>query len=417
MKIVLLSDRIPPEHAGGGERVAWTLAGGLRDAGESVHVIAATQGAAFRAEREGIPTYHLHSAYPARWQAWRMVRNPLILRPLRKLLHEIQPDVLNAHVIHNHLSYAALTLAAEMGIPVVFTAHDVMPFAYGKLTHFVTPDVCAERPLTPKAYRLPPLYNLRRMRGRYNPLRTRRVRRILERDVQARIAVSKAMSSALAVNGFPPFEVVYSGIDPAAFTPDPARVEGLRAQFGLGGRRVILFGGRLSREKGVAPLLAALDIVAARVPNVTLLVLSNAPLPAVAPTLKAHLLRGGWLGGADLAAGYGMADVTVMPSICFESAGMMALESMAAGTPVVGSCFGGVPEIVGDGETGFTVNPLRVDDLAGALIRLLIDDDLRAQMGAAGQQRVAEQFLLKDMVHAIQNVFARVVGTNTRTSR
>jgi starch synthase len=102
---------------------------------------------------------------------------------------------------------------------------------------------------------------------------------------------------------------------------------------------------------------------------------------------------------------YAHATIFCCPSI-YEPFGIINLEAMACGTPVVASNVGGIPEVVVDGETGLLV-PLEqqeappyepVDpqgfsrDLAAALNRLLADPALRARMGEAGRQRVEAQF-------------------------
>ena len=100
MKILLLSDRIPPEGRGGAEAVVWRLARGLAAAGHNIHVAAATTGAPFEEVRDGIPTYHLHAAYPERFRAWLSLWNPQTAGALRSLLQRLQPDIVNAHNIH-----------------------------------------------------------------------------------------------------------------------------------------------------------------------------------------------------------------------------------------------------------------------------------------------------------------------------
>ena len=137
MKVLLLNDRIPPEGRGGAESVAWRLAVGLAAAGHDVHVAAATKAAAFEEIRDGIPTTHLHARYPERFRAWLSLWNPQTAGAFRALLGRVRPDIVNAHNIHFWLSYHSLKLAREAGCGVVYSAHDVMPFAYGKLRHFV----------------------------------------------------------------------------------------------------------------------------------------------------------------------------------------------------------------------------------------------------------------------------------------
>jgi len=79
---------------------------------------------------------------------------------------------------------------------------------------------------------------------------------------------------------------------------------------------------------------------------------------------------------------YSAADVLVMPSH-YESFGMVALEAMACGTPVIASQVGGLAFLVQDGITGFTIPNDDPDALCSRLTRLLSENDLRRQMGAA----------------------------------
>jgi glycosyltransferase involved in cell wall biosynthesis len=94
----------------------------------------------------------------------------------------------------------------------------------------------------------------------------------------------------------------------------------------------------------------------------------------------------GTLHGDDLAAAYASADVFVLPSPT-ETLGLVALEAMASGLPVVGACRGGIPDLVEDGETGILFDPDRPDDLTGRLRVLASDPALRLRLGAAGRRR------------------------------
>ncbi|MHB8628940.1 MAG: glycosyltransferase family 4 protein [Aggregatilineales bacterium] len=400
MKIALLTDAIPPEGKGGAERVAWSVATGLQAAGHEVSVITSTPLPSLVDRRAGIAVHHLHAGYPRRWQAWLSLYNPQTIRPLRRLLEQLKPDVVHAHNIHMNLSYAALSTAYHLGFRVVFTSHDAMPFAYGKLTHWVDPHRCGVE--TPAQYRLPCAYNLRQMRLRYNPIRNAAIRFVLTHHVQARTCVSEAHRQALEANGLPPFQVIYNGLDPVEFDTPDLLVGALRERLNLQGRRVILFAGRLTAEKGSEQALAALNQVVARVPDTILLILSPKPIRSgrleYARLIDSHARLGGWLDGTELAAAYHLADVVILPSIILECGGMVALEGMAARKPVVATCYGGPPELVADGKTGYVVNPFDTDAFADRLVRLLTDAELRRQMGEAGRRRVEAQFSLTGQI-------------------
>ncbi|MCY3781616.1 MAG: glycosyltransferase family 4 protein, partial [Chloroflexi bacterium] len=275
MKILLLNDRIPPEGKGGAESVVWRLARGLTAAGgHEAHVIATTPDAAFEELRGGVPTYHIHAGYPERFRAWLSLWNPQTARAFGKLLTWIKPDVVNAHNIHFQLSYHALKLARAAGCGVVFSAHDAMPFAYGKLPPSFSP--ASADSLEAGAYRLPRGYNLRRNRFRYNPIRNAIIKRALERHAHIRTVPSQALADAFADNDMPPVEVAHNGINLDDWAPlDDAIVDRLRRRLDLQGRQVILFAGRLTAEKGMAELLRVFDRLRAEFPDARLLVLSS----------------------------------------------------------------------------------------------------------------------------------------------
>ncbi len=419
MRIIILSDRIPPESVGGAGRVAWSLARGLRDLGHEVHVIAATNKTAFNETREDIATYHIHSHYPPRLQNYWSVYNPQTIGPLRLLFEAIRPDVLNAHNVHSDLSYYSLSVAHHMKIPVVFNSHDVMPFTTSKLTHFIDPRRCGVT--SPHEYRLPAFYNLRRQRLRYNPLRNIVIRHILTADIQARIAVSQAHREALEANQLPPFRVIHNGIDPRGLDVSAQLVRELRRRYGLENRRIVLCAGRLTGAKGLWCILEALQTVVQTVPRAMLVLLSHKDISrGLAGSGFEHLILDhirplGWLIGDELAAIYQIADVVVVPSIYLDPFPTVNLEAMAAGKPVIATCYGGSSEVVVDGNTGFVINPFNTPCFASRIEALLTDPDLRARMGQAGQEHVTTAFSLERQTNLMLEVYQGAIASYRRS--
>lgn len=159
------------------------------------------------------------------------------------------------------------------------------------------------------------------------------------------------------------------------------------------GKRRVLFVGRFDRQKGTDLLLQALaelgdSVFCYLVGDTVLGDASIGPLPENARVT-------GWLPPAQIEAFYRSADVVVVPSR-WEGFGLIAVEAMRAELPVIASRVGGLPEIVGDGETGVLIPP---DDKA-ALVNALRDlsDERLAAMGRAGRQRFLRLFTL-DRVH------------------
>jgi glycosyltransferase involved in cell wall biosynthesis len=392
MNIALLADNIPQSKNGGAEQVVWNLAAWLGEKGHTVHIITTGLGDMKVTPPPNVIIHNLQNTHPFA-PHWQAVHNGPLLKEVRPLLAEIKVDVVNAHNIYNALSYGSLKIAQGLGLPTVFTSHDVMPVAYGKMKHFIHPDLAV--PVNPALYKIPLLHNVWQMRRHYNPFRTVQIRRLIKRYTNMRVAVSNAHQQALAMNGLAGFQVVYNGVRPQRFAASAGRIEGLRAKLNLAGRKVILFGGRVTYDKGITPLLSALRNLKDIHPEAMLLILSANPLdPGLFEGVADRVRLGGWLDGEDLAAAYGVATVVAMPSLCFETAGMMALEGMAAGKPVIASGFGGTAELVAHKQTGWVINPLQPSALEGALREVLSDPERAAHMGQLGRARVEENFSL-----------------------
>ena len=95
---------------------------------------------------------------------------------------------------------------------------------------------------------------------------------------------------------------------------------------------------------------------------------------------------------------YRKLDICVVPSLWPEPFGIVALEGMACGRPVIATRVGGLQEIVVDEETGCLVDPGNVEQFADRLERLMDDPDLRAKMGEKGRARVLADFTWDQIV-------------------
>ena len=147
-----------------------------------------------------------------------------------------------------------------------------------------------------------------------------------------------------------------------------------------------------------------------RVPDARLLIVGEGPLHAELEQrikhlhVDKHVLLTGFR--ADVLAIIKGADLFVMSSET-EGLGTSLLDAMAAGKACVGTRAGGIPEVIGDGETGVLVPPRDPSALADAMARLLEDAALRKRMGEAGLSRVRAQFSVEKMVRETLAAYAR----------
>jgi len=169
------------------------------------------------------------------------------------------------------------------------------------------------------------------------------------------------------------------------------------------------------KDKGIDQVIMALPAVIAACGRVVYTVIGDgedrARLEALAESVGVRqVVR--FLGAVpdeELHAQLSACDVFVLPSRK-EGFGIVFLEAMAYGKPVVGGAHGGTPEVIRDGETGLLVRHGDVPGLAAALIRLLSDPHERRRMGEAGRQLVKQRFLYPSLEHRVHEALRELVG-------
>lgn len=299
--------------------------------------------------------------------------DPLLLWQLVCFLRVQRPDVVHTHLIHGDL-YG--TLAARLaGVPfVVSSKHNDDVF---------------------------------RQQGFYVWLD-----RMLARRQNRIITISHHLKRFyVKVEGLPPGKIVtvHYGLAPGAFLRDTNDGANVRAEWGVP-TDAPLAGvvGRLTEQKGHTYLLDAFAEVIRALPSACLLVVGDGELRSALERQATRLgLHGNvtFTGRREDVPRIMMAlDVLVMPSL-WEGFGLVLLEAMAAGKPVVASRVGAIPEIVADGETGLLVPPRDPESLARALLAVLYDPAQAGEMGWRGRQRLEQQFGVVRMVEQMQALY------------
>ena len=203
--------------------------------------------------------------------------------------------------------------------------------------------------------------------------------------------------------------VVPLGVDVKRFaSPQPARVQAIRQRYP---GPLLLFVGRLRYYKGLEYLIRAMRRVEA-----TLLIVGTGPeaarLGAMSYDLgladRVHFL--GDVGDDRLPAYYQAADIFVLPSSHrSEAFGIVLLEAMAAGTPLISTELGtGTSWVNQDGVTGLVAPPRDADALARAINKLLADDAMREEMGARAQERAWAEFDLPVLVDRVMTIYEQI---------
>lgn len=194
-------------------------------------------------------------------------------------------------------------------------------------------------------------------------------------------------------------------------TVDPAAV---RAGLGLApDAPLVLFAGRLAPQKGVADLLAAVDLLQHVRPDIQTLIVGDGPLrDQLEETAESFDLtrRVHFLGHRDdvprlLAA----ADLLVLPSL-YEGLPNVVLEAMCFSKPVVATAAPGTTEVVADGRTGLLVPLHNAPALAQAIRTILEDPALAQRLGAAGRDRIVSEFPIDTMIDRFAALYEQLAA-------
>lgn len=228
------------------------------------------------------------------------------------------------------------------------------------------------------------------------------VLRRLARRLRVRIAVSEAAAEVARRRLGGRFEVVPNAVDVERF--------GSAQPGDLGPGTKLLFVGRLDERKGFAVAVRAFAELAGDRPDLRLVVAGDGPERGEVERLeegaRARVRFLGTVPNVDLPPVHAACDVFVAPNVGGESFGIVLVEAMAAGLPVVACDIPGFTEVVRDGLDGLLVPPRDARALAGAVARVLDDPALAGSLSSAGRER-ARAFSWAVVLPRIEEVYAR----------
>jgi len=227
--------------------------------------------------------------------------------------------------------------------------------------------------------------------------------------LNGRIAVSKP-AMEFANKYFPAdYTIIPNGVDLEHFSADVAPIDRF-----CDGKVNIVFVSRLEKRKGLIYLLKAYQKVKREFPNCRLIVvgpgtrLRNKYEKWVAETGTRDVVFIGYISYDELPRYYRTADIFCAPAISGESFGIILLEAMAMGKPIVASNIDGYASVVTDGAEGLLVPPKDEKALSQALISLMNDESLRQQIGAKGKVKALD-YSWQQVAQRVYNYYLKVL--------
>jgi glycosyltransferase involved in cell wall biosynthesis len=277
---------------------------------------------------------------------------------IRQILEDFNPDLI--HIVNPAvLGLGGLYYAKSLDVPLVASYHTHLP---KYLEH----------------------YGLGMLEGVLWELL-----KALHNQAQINLCTSTAMQDALTSHGIERVEVWQKGVDTELFRPELASQD-VRSHLSQGHPEspILLYVGRLSAEKEIDRIKPVLEAI----PDARLALVGDGPyrqeLEKHFEGTPTHFV--GYLTGENLAAAFASADAFVFPSRT-ETLGLVLLEAMAAGCPVIAANAGGIPDIVTDGVNGYLFDPNDENGAIGATQRLL-DNQLEREVLRRNARQEAEKW-------------------------
>ena len=367
---------VPPTKGGAIERWIRDAAVRLVERGHEVHVVSRDHGdSARRIAIDGVQYHYVRIPETIdRGLPSAAIRGLWYYRGAARSIRAIAPDV-----VHHHSRPAGLWLTRRQAAtaPQVISLHS-MEYGWGF------------------GYR-----------GWDRPLFQRGL------AAAARVLGVSEFICAHAVDRYPAIATttrrIYNGVDGRSFKPGATSPST---------GATILYVGRVEQRKGVHVLLDAFERwIAARAPLARLRIVGphsywdRHPSPYYAE-LKARCesnprieLRGPTYVDAELAQVYREATVSVVPSVFPEALGLTSIEAQASGVPVVVSDAGGLPETVSDGHSGIVFENGNAEQLAQAVLGLLMDEPRRREMAAAAREWAMHMFSWDVIAEQLEHVY------------
>jgi len=222
-------------------------------------------------------------------------------------------------------------------------------------------------------------------------------------NLDGRIAVSEKARDFVQRYFPASYRIIPNGVDLGRFNHEAAPLPKLSD-----GGKNILFVGRLEERKGLQYLLGAYKLVKQERPDARLIVVGSGNTSSYQKDISEGVLFEGYVSDAELPRYYRSCDVFCAPSTWGESFGMVLLEAMAMGKPVVASDIEGYKDVLTHDKEGFLVPSKDEESLASSILSLLGNEELCSEMGREGRNK-AQRYSWTKVAHMVMDYYLELI--------
>lgn len=396
MKICYISNLYPPAVLGGAEIIVQKTAQAMHDKGHDIFIITTSMDSEEHITYDGdlrvyqINTTRLYQPYDQtsvsgiKKPLWHLfdLKNSKTQKRIEEILEEEKPDIIH---INNYkgLSLNVFKVGKKLDIPIVFESHDfslICPRANlirGNNTLCLKPNIVC------RSY-----INIQR--------------RLLSDNVDLMIAPSNFMIEKYQENDF--FNETMTAKIPLAIDKETTRKPKEYDTIN------IVYIGSLGKHKGVHTLIDAFKLI--NNPSIHLHIIGKG-YDEEEFKLKAkddiRIIFHGFVDNSKIDKYYEMANIIVVPSICYDNSPMVIYESFSHATPVVGSNIGGIPELVNDGVNGLLFKPEDPEDLKDKLEELIYDKEKLASFEDEAAHTLPADSM-KVMIKSLEDKYLKLIN-------
>ena len=316
------------------------------------------------------------------------------------LLQDHKIDIAHFHIFQHQISPSVFGPLRKAGIPLVLTLHDFKPICPNYLM-YTNGHIC-ENCKGRKFYNC--MLNSCTKNSKFKSMIN-----MVEMYFHYLMGYYKNVARYIAVSEFYRQKMIEFGFPPEQITLIPNFIDTEKFQYIGQDKGYGLYFGRLSDEKGLNTLLKACT----NTRDVPILIAGTGPaeeeLQKKASTLGLeHVTFIGYKSGQELIDLLAGASFTILPSEWYENCPMSVLESLAVGTPVIGSRSGGIPELIEEEQDGLTFEMGNADDLADKMNRLWRSATQRREMGLNGSKKIASQYTAKIHYNRLMRLYTEL---------